>query len=205
MRPSMKDRMQVRTLVIDDDDSVCRRLNDWLGAEAYEVFAFTDPHAALRHAAGRPIELALVDLRLPETDGSQIIAELCRSSPRTRVVAMSAFPEKEQVLRAMQAGACELLPKPIQRPLLLETLGRQLAEIGISAHTEDAFNRRLGARLREIRVAANRTQQDVAERADITAAQLSQIERGKTGTSTWTLARVCGALEINLCSLFHGM
>ncbi|MBI5865615.1 MAG: response regulator [Planctomycetes bacterium] len=201
----MKDRIPVRALVIDDDQSVCHRINEWLTAEEYDVFACTDSTTGLREAAAAPFDLALVDLRMPDVDGSDVIAALMKSSPQTRVLAMSAFPEREHVVRAMQAGACDLLSKPIQKPSLLDALGRQLAELGFAERTESAFNRRLGNRLREIRNAASRTQQDVAAAAGISAAQLSQIELGKTATTTWTLARICGAMKLSLSSFFQGM
>jgi DNA-binding response OmpR family regulator len=201
----MKNRIHVRTLVIDDDRTVCRRLLGWLEADGHQVVTFTDPLAGLEHARRTPCELALVDLRLPDTDGAEVITRLRAASPQTRIVAMSAFPQTEQVLRAIRAGARDLIEKPIQHAGLLRALQRQLAEVGIPARTERQFNRRLGARLRKVRQEARRTQQEVAKAAGITPAQLSQIELGKTATSTWTLARISGALRVTLTSLFDGL
>ena len=143
-----------------------------------------------------------MDLRLPEVDGVDVIGRQHEASPLTPIVAMCAFPEHDQVERARGAGARELLEKPIRRDLLLAALERQLAEIGIPARAESQFNRLLGARLRKLRLAGGRTQQEVAASAGITPAQLSQIELGKTATSTWTLARISGALRITLGSVF---
>jgi sigma-B regulation protein RsbU (phosphoserine phosphatase) len=200
---AMKDRIPVRTLVIDDDESVCRRVSGWLEAEAYEVAAFTDPRAGLEHAARDTCDLALVDLRLPDADGVEVIARLGEVSPRTRVVAMSAFPQAEQVRRAVRAGARDLIEKPVSQPALLQVLQRQLAEIGIPVRTETEFNRRLGSRLRRLRREAHRTQRELAASVGITPAQLSQIELGKTATTTWTLARIGGALKVPLPALFE--
>ncbi|MFQ5806861.1 MAG: response regulator [Phycisphaerae bacterium] len=201
----MKNRIHVRTLVIDDDATVCRRLAGWLDAQGHEVLTFTDPAAGMERAKQSSCELALVDLRLPDADGAEVIERLCEASPHTRVVAMSAFPQADQVRRAIRAGARDLIEKPIQQRVLLKVLERQLAEIGIPVRSERQFNRRLGARLRKVRQEARRTQQEVAEAAGITPAQLSQIELGKTATSTWTLARISGALRIRLASLFNGL
>lgn len=201
----MNGRVHVRILVIDDDRTVCRKLLAWLDAQGYEVLTFTDPAAGIEHATSVPCDLALVDLRLPDVDGADVIARLRRISPQMRVVAMSAFPETEQVLNAVRAGARDLVAKPIQQHALLKAVQRQLAEIGIPLRTEGQFNRRLGARLRQLRQEARRTQQDVARTAGITSAQLSQIELGKTGTSAWTLARISGSLKIPLATLFDGL
>jgi DNA-binding NtrC family response regulator len=198
----MKDRIHVRVLIIDDDEAVCRRLSGWLEDQAYEVVTFTDPNGGVEQLRRAPCELALVDLRLPEVDGVDVIGRLREVSPGTPVVAMCAFPDHDQLQRALRAGARELLEKPIQRDALLTAVERQLAEIGIPARAESQFNRLLGARLRKLRLAGGRTQQEVADCAGITAAQLSQIELGKTATSTWTLARISGALRVTLGSVF---
>ncbi len=204
MTPAGKARIRVRVLVIDDDAAVCRRLAEWLTRSNYEPMTFTDPRRGLGHAARRPCELALIDLILPDEDGVAIITQLRTICPRARPIAMSAFPQAKQVRRAIRAGARDLLEKPVEREQLLRTLDRHLAEMGLPALTEAEFNRRLGARLRALRRAIPLTQQQVAEQAGITAAQLSQIECGKTATSTWTLARVAGTLRVTLDDLFRG-
>jgi len=201
----MKDRIKVHVLIIEHDQSLCQRLQDWLESESYEVAAFADPRRGLEHASRCPCQIALVDLRLPQTDGVKLVEALVRTAPAARVLAMSAFPDADLVVRAVQAGARDLLHKPIERAVLLQTLQQQLAEMGISVRTERDFNRRLGARVREIRLANQMPQNEVARQADITPAQLSQIELGKTATSTWTLARICGALKLPMRSLFDGL
>jgi DNA-binding NtrC family response regulator len=198
----VKHRIPIRTLVIDDDETVCRRLQGWLDAAAYDVMTSTKAGDGLRLAERVHFELALVDLRMPEQDGADVIASLHNISPSTRVVAMSAFPDPQQVIAAMRAGASDLLEKPIQEPTLLAALDRQLAEVGCIARTEADFNRRLGARLRHLRRERGLTLSQVTEACGITPAQLSQIELGKTATTTWTLARICGAMKAPLPTVF---
>lgn len=195
----------VRVLVIDDDESVCRKLSGWLAEAAFDVVTFTDPAAGLEHARKVFSQVALVDLRLPDTDALELIGALRAASPRTHVVALSAFPEVAQVLAAMRAGARDVLEKPIQPPALFAALERQLIELGVSVRSEEEYNRRLGARLRAVRAEANLTLSDVASTCGLTAAQLSHIELGKTATSTWTLARIAGALNTPLTTLLGGL
>ena len=201
----MKARIPINAVVIDDDARVCRQLAGWLASAAYDVVTFTDPVEGLNHLTAIPSDLALVDLRLPDADGVDVIASLRATAPRTRIVAMSAFPDPRQVADAFAAGARELIEKPLSETRLMATLERQLHEIGIPARTEQEFNCRLGARLRALRKEAGRTQCDVAKVCKITAAQLSQIELGKTATSTWTLARICGSLRIPMSNLFDSL
>jgi DNA-binding NtrC family response regulator len=195
----------VRVLVVDDDDAVCRRLAGWLTEAAYDVVTFTDPAAGLEHAGKVACQLALVDLRLPQMDGVELVSALRNTTPRIRVVAMAAFPEAAQVIAAVRAGARDVLEKPIQPPALFAALDRQLAESGISVRSEEEYNRRLGARIRAVRAEANLTLNDVARACGLSAAQLSHIELGKTATSTWTLARIGSALNTPLAGLLDNL
>ena len=191
----------VRVLVIDDDDAVCRKAGGWLREAACDVVTFTSATEALAHAARAAGQVAFVDLHLAGADGVEVIATLRQSAPHMRVVALCAFPDPRQIIAAVRAGARDLLEKPIQREALLAALERQLAEVGVSVRSEEEFNRRLGARLRAVRTQAERTQADVAAECGVTVAQLSQIELGKSGTSTWGLARIAAALKTPLGEL----
>ena len=201
----MNRRIHIRVLIVDDDDSLCRKLRGWLEPALYDVTTFVGGEDALRYAQRVEQEIALVDLRLGDTDGVGVIQALSQTSPSTRILAMTAFPEASQVIAAVRAGARDVLEKPIQQHGLTETLDLALAEIGVLARDESGFNRRLGRRLRAVRQAAERTLDQVSERAGITPAQLSQIELGKTATSTWTLSRICAALRVRLGRLFESL
>ena len=195
----------VRILVIDDDEVLCRRVSGWLAEAAFDVVTFTEPAAGLAHVEKVDCQLALVDLRLPGMDGVELVGALRQAAPRARIVAMAGFLEVPQVIAAMRAGAADILEKPIQGPALLEALERQLTAIGLNVRSEEEYNRRLGVRIRAARSAANLTLNDVARACGLTAAQISHIELGKTGTSTWTFARICGALKTPPAELLNGL
>jgi len=169
------------------------------------VLTFTRPRAGLGQARRVACPVAFRDRRLPEIEGVEVIAALREASPATRVIAMSAFPEVAQVIAAMRAGAGDVLEKPIQPEALRQALERQPADAGLHVRSEQDFNQRLGGQVRSVRAQAGRTLADVAEQCGLTAAQLSQIELGKTATTTWTLARIAAALGTPLEKLMRGM
>jgi FixJ family two-component response regulator len=192
----------VRVLVIDDDDAVCRRLGSWLREAGCDAVTFTSAVEGLAHIARAACQVAYVDLRLAEGDGVAVIAALAKLPAPPRIVALGAFPDARQVIAAMRAGAADLLEKPVQREPLLAALEQQLAAAGLFPRSEEEFNRRLGARLRSLRAARERTLADVAGECGMTASQLSQIELGKCTATSWALARICGALRIPLQRAF---
>ncbi len=199
----MKRCLAVRTLIIDDDETLCRRLVGWLGEASYDVAWFTQATLGLQHASGEALALAIIDLRLPDADGVQVVAAISSLQPRARIVGMSAFPDEPLIQAAFAAGARDVLCKPIDQATLLATLAHQMAEAGVNYRTEPEFNARLGARLRGLRVSLRRSVTEVARSSGISTAQLSQIELGRNAASTWTLARISHTLNVPLADLFR--
>lgn len=198
-----RNHIPVRALVIDDDPEICRRMEAVLREEHYLVDALTRFDPSADGLVRGDVDVAFVDLRMPDCDGSSVIAHIRNYSPRTRVVALAAFPDQQIVAEAQAAGASEVISKPIDSQHLLDVMRRELAVLGIPGHSEAEFNRHLGERIRRMRFAAGLRQQDIASRCGITAAQLSQIELGKTATSTWTLARICAVLRVRIATVFE--
>jgi signal transduction histidine kinase len=102
----------VRVLVIDDDEAIrisCRRI---LAREGYAVEVFergADGLSRLREAAP---PLLLVDLKMPEMDGFQVLEEVRRTDPNVVVVVITGYATIATAVEAMKAGAYDFLPKP---------------------------------------------------------------------------------------------
>jgi len=197
--------LPVRVLLIDDDESVRRKACAWLSEAAYDVTAFANAADARQFIANAAVQIILVDLNLPDHDGVELVAELRRAAPRSAIIALVALPEPAQLIAAVRAGARDILEKPLQSAALFAALERRLADTGVAVRSEDEFNRRLGSQLRAVRSASNRTLADVATASGLSTAQLSQIELGKSATSTWTLARICHALQVRPVTLLENL
>jgi EAL domain-containing protein (putative c-di-GMP-specific phosphodiesterase class I)/DNA-binding NarL/FixJ family response regulator len=81
-----------------------------------------DTSAAIRAAALYKPDLALIDWQMPGAGGAIAAAEIARSSPTTRIVALSAFCEREVVLQMLRAGASSFVVKSVTAHDLVETL-----------------------------------------------------------------------------------
>lgn len=199
----MSQLIPVRVLLIDDDPAVRRNVGQWLREDGCDLVAAADANEGQTLLTTQDFHAVLVDLHLPDGGGTAAIQTARRTGAGTRVIALGAFPEAREVIAVIRDGAHDFLEKPLNPVMLRTALERQLAERGVLARTEAEFNRRLGARLRLVRTGAGRTLADVAEGCGLTAAQLSQIELGKSATSTWTLARICAALRTPLITIIR--
>ncbi|OGQ99474.1 MAG: hypothetical protein A2521_00795 [Deltaproteobacteria bacterium RIFOXYD12_FULL_57_12] len=116
-----------KILIIDDDDAVrtsiaaCLRARDFTALQAADGLAGL---AALRQ--DRP-DLILLDLRLPDIDGLDVLATVTKESPDTPVVIISGAGTMKDSIRALQLGAWDYLVKPILETAVLEhAIGKAL-------------------------------------------------------------------------------
>jgi len=114
--------MADRILIVDDDDALRESLQLVLSAEGYEVMGAPGAEAALRAVERSPFDVVLCDIRMPGTDGMELLPQLVRRLPGTTVIMMSAYGTDDLALEAMNRGAYDYLAKPFQPSELLFTL-----------------------------------------------------------------------------------
>ncbi len=108
-------------LVIDDDPALVRALGINLRARGYEVHAAGTGAGALRLAAAHPPDAVVLDLGLPDMDGSDVIAGL-RGWTDVPIVVLSAREQSRQKVAALDAGADDYVVKPFGMDELLARL-----------------------------------------------------------------------------------
>jgi DNA-binding NtrC family response regulator len=100
-----------RVLVVDDDKSIRRSLEKFLGGEGYDVVTAADGAEALRTFAGA--DVVLLDLGLPGMDGFAVLQQLRATPHPPPIVVITARDDMQSTVRAIQLGAYEYLVKPI--------------------------------------------------------------------------------------------
>jgi DNA-binding NtrC family response regulator len=102
-------------LLIADDDPVARDLlAEVLAREGYRVHAAAGGVECLRLAEAEPVDLALVDLRMPDMDGLEVLKRLGAIQPGVPVLILTAFATIETAIEAIQTGAYDYLSKPFR-------------------------------------------------------------------------------------------
>ena len=120
-----------RVLVVDDDLNLLRVLRMRLEADGYAVLTAPDAQTALRLAEeGEAFDLALVDLKLAEANGIDLMEGLRRRRPRLPVIILTAYGTIETAVEAMKKGAWSYLTKPFDHAQLLAEIEGALAGRG---------------------------------------------------------------------------
>lgn len=115
-----------RVLVVDDSADLCELVADLLRSEGCLVETALSGAAALARAARFHPDVALVDLGLPDMDGTEVARRLRlpEGAPAPRLVAMTGRTEPEELERALAAGFSEHLLKPFDPEALTRAVRR---------------------------------------------------------------------------------
>ncbi len=104
-------------LIVDDDETFRRTLARRLQRRGHDVTHVGTPRAAI-NAVTTPPAVIVLDLRLAEASGLDLLPELRAAAPQTRILVLSGFASVAATVAAMRAGADDVLAKPVD----LETL-----------------------------------------------------------------------------------
>lgn len=107
-----------RILIVEDEPGIARALRINLAARGYEVVVTPDGTSALETATRRPPDLVILDLGLPDMDGTEVIHGLRGWSP-VPIVVLSARESQDDKVDALDAGADDYLTKPFGMDELL--------------------------------------------------------------------------------------
>lgn len=117
-------------LAVDDDADTLALIEEILGEQGFEVCCANSGPDALSVLLSRPIDLVLLDIRMPDMNGFAVL-ELIRFIPRLMylpVIVQTATPPEEQTERAGTLGACAVLSKPVSPARLIEEVERHLGK-----------------------------------------------------------------------------
>jgi two-component system alkaline phosphatase synthesis response regulator PhoP len=116
-------------LVVEDEPAIQQGLQDHLGREGFRVDVAGDVAAALQ-ALQRPFDLVVLDRRLPDGDGLDVLRHLRGRGDRTPVIVLSARGEAQDRVAGLEGGADDYVQKPFH---LRELVARIRAVLGRAA------------------------------------------------------------------------
>jgi DNA-binding NtrC family response regulator len=115
-----------RILIVDDDESIRKVLAAVLEENGYMIDAAEDGKEAIEKTDKDFYNLALVDIRLPDIEGSKLIAMMKETTPRMRKIIITGFPSLQNAVEALNKGADAYIIKPFDMDKVLQTIKDQL-------------------------------------------------------------------------------
>ncbi|HMB02304.1 MAG TPA: sigma-54 dependent transcriptional regulator [Isosphaeraceae bacterium] len=184
----------MRILIVDDELNIRRTLRVALESMGHAVSEAASGPDALREVERQPFDIALIDLRLGQASGLDLLEPLLAQLPRLAIIIITAHASVDTAVEAMRRGAADYLPKPFtptQVRAVVERVGRVRGLRDRVADLEDRVRAEVPEADLHGRDPEVRRVLDLARRVAPTEAAV--LLRGENGTGKGVLARALHA------------
>jgi len=117
---------RARILVVDDDESIREVLTAILEDEGYTVESASTAKRAIEKTGTAFYNLALIDIRLPDMEGIELLTKMKDPTPKMRKIIITGYPTLHNAVEAVNKGADAYIVKPFDMEKVLETIKEQL-------------------------------------------------------------------------------
>jgi DNA-binding NtrC family response regulator len=118
----VNDAMALSILIVDDEIRMCRSLSEILCNYGHVAEYATRPREALTVIAEKELDLVLLDIRMPERSGLELLKCIKNKQYYLPVIIITGYPSIEYAVQSMKYGAADFLVKPLNIPALLKEL-----------------------------------------------------------------------------------
>lgn len=118
-----------KVLILDDDTTIREYLERELRRNYFETCAVASGAEAMQFIEKERFDIALVDIKLPDTDGLCVLEKIKQKDPDCEVIVITAFGTQDIAIEALRKGAIDYLEKPIELDELSAAMGRAMEKL----------------------------------------------------------------------------
>ena len=115
-----------RILIVDDDENIRKVLTTILEDEGYDVESVDTAKKAIERTRRKFYNLALIDIRLPDMEGIELLTKMKNTTPKIRKLIITGYPTLQNAVEAVNRGADAYIMKPFDMEKVLEEIKDQL-------------------------------------------------------------------------------
>ncbi|MFQ5792308.1 MAG: response regulator, partial [Acidobacteriota bacterium] len=115
-----------KILIVDDEVKILKLLSRSLLRDGHDVKVTTDPTRALRLISQEPFDVLILDNRMPQLTGLEVLGKTQRAAAPPEVIMMTAFATVDTAVEAMKGGAVDYIQKPFDFDSMKEAVRRAL-------------------------------------------------------------------------------
>jgi len=140
-----------RILAIDDDENIRKVIVAILEDEGYTVESVGTAKEAIEKSKRKFYNLALIDIRLPDMEGIELLTKFKETTPRIRKVIVTGYPTLQNAVDAVNKGADAYIIKPFDVKKVLKTIQEQLnQQQNEKEYSQERVAEFIEARVREL-------------------------------------------------------
>jgi DNA-binding response OmpR family regulator len=114
-------------LIVDDDINLCTVLSEELKAVGYETSYLTDGEEATKVLQDQKVDLLLLDLKMPGTDGFELLQKINKHrNSHPKIIVLTAYADVKSAIESARLGATDFISKPYDFDELLITIRKVL-------------------------------------------------------------------------------
>jgi DNA-binding NtrC family response regulator len=117
-----------RILVIDDDEGIREVFSTILRESGYEVDTAQNAREAIEKSRLNLYHLALVDIRLPDMEGTKLLEQLVDTTPKMKKIIVTGYPSLDNSVESLNKGADGYIMKPVDTATLISMVEKHLNE-----------------------------------------------------------------------------
>jgi DNA-binding NtrC family response regulator len=142
-----------RILIIDDDENIRKVLVTILEDEGYSVESVDTARKAIEKTKRNFYNLALIDVRLPDMEGIELLTKMKDTTPKMRKIIITGYPTLQNAVEAVNKGADAYVMKPFDVEKVLRQIKEQLRKQDEEKrYSQDKVAEFIEARVRELDV-----------------------------------------------------
>ena len=115
-------------LIVDDDRTILRSLREILEFEGYSVETVQTGQEAIEKSKTEFYNLALLDIKLPDMEGTKLLEAMHETSPRMVKIMVTGYPALQNAVESLNMGADAYLMKPVHPQRMLKVVEEKLKE-----------------------------------------------------------------------------
>lgn len=185
-----------KILIVDDDPDITLLLERFLQRQGYMAETCSTGKAALEKIKDHSYDLALVDFRLPDMDGMDLLSFSKKIQPSLSIVIITGYSDVKVAINCIKAGALDYVTKPLHHEEILHLVKKGLKDTTIPTETQKAPPKRKSslsnpkAKNAEFIIGTSAQSQHVSKMIDLVApTNMSVVILGETGTGKEVVAK----------------
>ncbi|MBI1870694.1 MAG: response regulator [Chlamydiae bacterium] len=121
--------MKKHVLIVDDEEQICRIIQKVLSREGYLTTTAFSGEEALKQLKRTPVDLVVVDLKMPSMDGLEMLKQAHKFQKKLRAILLTAYGTASSAREAMNLDVYDFLTKPFDNQLLKKVVREALSEV----------------------------------------------------------------------------
>lgn len=115
-------------LIVDDDEAILEVIKEIFEMEGFKVDTASTGQEAIEKSEARYYNLALLDIKLPDMEGTELLEKLHKEVPKMMKIMITGYPSLENSVKSLNLGADAYIMKPIEPEELLRVVRKKLKE-----------------------------------------------------------------------------